>query len=301
MLSGTVMNMNGMIKNNMEYPWVHFKFEKQWIGSKLIDIAMWENLLMKVINFVCIFILLIIIQWVIYRLIDYTLVKWEQKGKSHNPRRIVTIGRLFKNMLSFSIKLILLVIILMEFHVDLMTIVTGAGILGLALGFGAQSLVKDVIMGFFIILEEYFSVGDVVKIGEFQGKIEIIGIRSTRMSSWTGEVHIIPNGNIKEVTNYSLNNSLALIDVSVAYEKNVDDITAIINKALETLPKRNSNVVKVPQVLGIQTLNPSQITLRIAAECYPFTQSEVKREIYADIKKALEQPGIYPQRKQQEQ
>ena len=94
--------------------------------------------------------------------------------------------------------------------------------LGLAIGFGAQSLVKDIISGFFIILEDHFAVGDVIQTGSYKGTVEVIGLRSTRILSWTGEVHIIPNGSITQVTNFSIHNTLAVVDISIAYEEDLE-------------------------------------------------------------------------------
>ena len=107
-------------------------------------------------------------------------------------------------------------LILGQVGLNLGPLLAGAGVLGLAIGFGAQSLVKDVITGFFIIFEDQFGVGDVIQIDQFKGTVEEIGIRVTRIKSWTGEVHIIPNGNIKQVTNFSTYNSIAVVDVSIA-------------------------------------------------------------------------------------
>ncbi len=106
--------------------------------------------------------------------------------------------------------------------------------LGLAIGFGAQSLVKDIITGFFIVLEDQFAVGDVIQTGQFKGTVDMIGLRTTRIQSWTGEVHIIPNGMINEVTNFSVNNSIAVVDISIAFEEEVDRALDVIRHTMIT-------------------------------------------------------------------
>ncbi|MDV2887601.1 mechanosensitive ion channel, partial [Alkalihalophilus pseudofirmus] len=111
---------------------------------------------------------------------------------------------------------IALMMVLSVFGIDAKALIAGAGVVGLAVGFGALSLVKDVISGFFIIFEDQFSVGDHIRVGEFEGNVETIGLRTTKLKSWTGELHILPNGNITEVTNFSVNNSIAVIDIAIA-------------------------------------------------------------------------------------
>lgn len=103
-----------------------------------------------------------------------------------NPRRLITVGELLKNVTSITSNFIMVMLVLGEIGYDLAPLLAGAGVLGLAIGFGAQSLVKDVITGFFIILEDQFAVGDVIQTGSLKGTVEIIGLRSTRLVSWTG-------------------------------------------------------------------------------------------------------------------
>ena len=130
-----------------------------------------------------------------------------------SERREKTLLKLLENTLSYVVYFSAILAILSEFRIDVKGLLAGAGVLGLAVGFGAQSLVKDVITGFFIIFEDQFSVGDYVKIGAAEGIVEEIGLRTTKIKSFTGEVHILPNGTISQVVNYSMKNSLAIVDV----------------------------------------------------------------------------------------
>src|SRR5574342_986255 len=139
-----------------------------------------------------------------------------------SERREETLAKLLDNILSYVVYFIAFMMILSVLTIDVKALLAGAGIVGLAVGFGAQNLVKDIISGFFIIFEDQFSVGDQVRIGPFEGNVQSIGLRTTKLKSWTGEVHILPNGSIMEVTNFSLNNSLAIIDVGIAYEEDID-------------------------------------------------------------------------------
>ncbi|EPY09921.1 mechanosensitive ion channel family protein [Paenibacillus alvei] len=280
------------VTDNIEQTLSVFEKWQQGIWNWVTDMATWEMLLVKTIKIVLIILVTRIVIRIVHRMINHTIAKQEKSRLKGQPRRLVTVGKLLKNMTSLAMNFIMILVVLSEFNVNLAPLLAGAGVVGLAIGFGAQSLVKDVMTGFFIILEDHFAVGDVIKVGSFQGTVEMIGLRSTRIHSWTGEVHVIPNGSITEVTNYSLNNSIAVVDVSIAYEENVEKAIQVMNKALEALPEHNENVVKTPQVLGVQTLGPSEVTIRVIAECRPFTQAGVVRMINADMKRALEREGI---------
>jgi small conductance mechanosensitive channel len=182
--------------------------------------------------------------------------------------------------------------ILNQFGIRLEPILAGAGVVGLAIGFGAQSLVKDVITGFFIIFEDQFAVGDIVQIGTYKGTVEEIGLRVTKLKSWTGEVHFIPNGTINQVTNFSLNNSIAVVDIGIAYASDIDKALDILRMTVLKNYETNVNMVKEPQVLGVQTISTSEITLRTTVECKPNMQALVARELYAEVKKAFDAQSI---------
>ncbi|WP_274365058.1 mechanosensitive ion channel family protein [Paenibacillus thermotolerans] len=209
-----------------------------------------------------------------------------------DPRRSQTIGRLVNNVLSYTINFIVILLILAELGVELAPLLAGAGVLGLAIGFGAQSLVKDVITGFFIIFEDQFAVGDVIKTGSFEGEVVEIGLRVTRIKSWTGEMHIIPNGSIMQVTNYSANNSVGVMDISIPYAADIDKAMRVIQEAALRVYEPNENIVKEPEVLGVQKLGASDVTIRVTMECKPNTQQEAARIMNVEIKKALDAEGI---------
>lgn len=208
-----------------------------------------------------------------------------------SERRENTLLKLIENVLAYVVYFIALVNILGVLTFDVKGLIAGAGVLGLAIGFGAQSLVKDVITGFFIIFEDQFSVGDFVRIGQFEGTVEEIGLRTTKLKVWTGEIHILPNGSIIEVTNFSLHNSVAVVDIGIAYEENVEKAEKVINELLETLKDKYPEIVDTPKLLGIQTL-ASDVTLRITAETTPMNHWYVARMMRKDIKECLDANGI---------
>ncbi|MFC7678954.1 mechanosensitive ion channel family protein [Paenibacillus sp. GCM10028914] len=260
--------------------------EKFW--NWMTDVDMWMGVATAAIRILAIFLLTRLIIRVVYKMIDQFLQRQEKSRISVNPRRFTTVGELLKNVTAFVCNFIMIMIILSEFNFKLGPLLASAGVLGLAVGFGAQSLVKDVITGFFIILEDQFAVGDVIKSGEFRGTVEIIGLRTTRIRGLNGETYIIPNGLITSVTNYSVSNSLALVDLPVKNEKRVNETMALIGRALEGIAQRRPELTQDPEVLGIQSLTTSEYVVRIAAECHPNAREVAEREILKDIKQALE-------------
>lgn len=209
-----------------------------------------------------------------------------------SERREITLEKLMESILKYAIYFIAILMILPILNIEVKPLLAGAGIVGLAVGFGAQSLVKDVLSGFFIIFEDQFSVGDHIRVDQFEGNVEAIGLRTTKLKSWTGELHILPNGSITQVTNYSLNNSVAVVDVGVAYEEDIEKAEKVIRELLERLPDQYEDLVKTPELLGVQNLGPSEIVLRIVAETLPMKHLYIARMIRKEVKLILDENGI---------
>ncbi|EGL18185.1 mechanosensitive ion channel family protein [Paenibacillus sp. HGH0039] len=245
-----------------------------------------------IVEIIVIYVLSRLIIKVADKLVNRMMETREKSPLKFDPRRTATIGKLIHNIISYVVNFITILLILAQVGINLGPILAGAGVLGLAIGFGAQSLVKDVITGFFIIFEDQFAVGDVIQVDTFRGTVEQIGIRVTRLRSWTGEVHFIPNGNIKQVTNYSINNSLAIVDISIAYESDIDKTVEVLQKTVDRMAEGNENIVSEPKVLGVQSMGQSEIVLRITAECKPNMQVDVQRKMFAEVKKQLDAHGI---------
>lgn len=206
-----------------------------------------------------------------------------------SERREATLVKLLQNILTYTVYFIAIVMILSSVKIDVTGLLAGAGILGLAVGFGAQNLVKDIIGGFFIIFEDQFSVGDYVTIGQFEGTVEEIGLRTTKIRSWTGEMNIVQNGNITEVTNYSLNNSIAVVDVMLGYDADLVTTEKVIEDLLvDFMQAHEGIVVGEPSILGIQQLDTTQVTLRVIAETLPLENWAIARELRKAIKIALD-------------
>lgn len=261
---------------------------KDKVWNWFTDMDMWQGVLISALKILLIFILTRLFVKVIYRLIDRSLERREKNRLQMNPRRLVTVGELMKNITSITANFILLMLVLGEIGFELGPLLAGAGVLGLAIGFGAQALVKDVISGFFIILEDQFAVGDVIQTGSYKGTVEMIGLRSTRLVSWTGEVHIIPNGSITNVTNYSIGNALAVVDLTFSQTRRLEESMELLKAAMEKLKQSHPEFSQAPNVLGIQSMSSSEYVIRIAAECSPSKRTEVERLIQTFAKEALE-------------
>lgn len=274
---------------------------KDEIWNKMTDTAMWADILFAGLRILLIFILTRIIIKVVYNVIDRSLERKTGGRLLSNTRRFTTVGELLKNIVTFICNFVMIMLILSEFNFDLTPLLAGAGVLGLAVGFGAQSLVKDVITGFFIILEDQFAVGDVIQTGTYKGTVELIGLRTTRLLSTTGEVFIIPNGLITNVTNYSLSNALAVVDVPVKMERSLEATLGLIGEALKGIEERNSSVLAYPNVLGIQSMSTSEYVIRIAATCLPNARDAAERQIQSDIKQALEKQSSLEQAQAEEE
>lgn len=211
-----------------------------------------------------------------------------------SDRRERTLLKLLENVISYVVYFAAILAILSTFNINVAGLIAGAGVLGLAVGFGAQSLVKDVITGFFIIFEDQFSVGDYVRIGEAEGTVEEIGLRTTKIKVYTGELHIIPNGNIQEVVNSSIYNSLAIIDVRVSYETNIPKAESLIKEFLASLmdDENYGDLLAPPDLLGVQALEPNHVVMRISAETAPMMHFGLARRLRMDLKQFLQENGI---------
>ena len=208
-----------------------------------------------------------------------------------SERREKTLVKLLENALAYVVYFSAILAILSEF-MDVSGLLASAGVLGLAVGFGAQSLVKDIISGFFIIFEDQFSVGDYVEIGTAMGTVEEIGLRTTKISATGGEIHIIPNGNISEVINYSINNSLAIIDIRIGYEVDINRAEILLEEFLTTLPVGYGGLIARPTLIGVQDLAVSEIVFRVTAETEPVMQWAFARKFRKDLKVFLDKHGI---------
>lgn len=181
-------------------------------------------------------------------------------------------------------------IILETLNVQTAPILASAGVLGIAIGFGAQSIVMDMIAGFFILFEETFLVGEVIEVQGFRGEVIEIGLRTTKLRSWDGTLKVFTNGEIKSVSNFSRFNSLAMIEFQVSYETNLAALSTALDPFLTSY--NHEQVIEPPKFLGVTKLADSGITCLITCACSPNTHFGVTRDLRAKLKTHLDQSGI---------
>lgn len=245
----------------------------------------------------CLKIILILVLSLLFIRVGKALLNKSFEVRMKSPLRIserreATISRLLQNTLTYFTYFVAIVMILETLSLEVRALLAGAGVVGLAIGFGAQNLVRDIITGFFIIFEDQFSVGDYVRITNFEGTVEEIGIRTTKIKSWTGELHIFPNGNITDVTNFSIHNSMAVVDVNISYKEDIEKAEKVILELLPQLPARYEDMVKEPELLGVQSLGPTEVMIRVACEVKPMKHVPIARKMRKDIKGVLDANGI---------
>lgn len=211
---------------------------------------------------------------------------------NQSERRTKTIVRLLHSALTYVVYFSAIIAILSALNIQIMGLLAGAGIAGLAIGFGAQSLVKDIISGFFIIFEDQFGVGDYIRLNQAEGTVSEIGLRTTKIIASTGEQYIIPNGMITEVVNFSVNNSKAIIDMQVGIDADIEKVESLLKEYLAGLPSQYEELVDVPKFLGIQNVTATEVTFRITAETKPLEHYSIARIIRRDVKKILDENGI---------
>lgn len=209
-----------------------------------------------------------------------------------SERREATLIKLLENIITYVVNFISLIMILEICGLDVKALLAGAGIIGLAVGFGAQSLVKDIITGFFVIFEDHFSVGDYIKINTFEGEVLEIGLRTTKIKSSKGELHLIPNGSIMQVTNYSILNSKAVVDVTIPNDGSIELAEKVLIRHMVDLAKKYEDLVRDPELLGVETITPEEVVLRVTAETKPMRHFEINRILRKEISTALESSGI---------
>lgn len=212
-----------------------------------------------------------------------------EENKAH---KVQTLSPLLKQVWRYLVLFLAALLILDQFNIKLTPILATAGVAGVAIGFGAQRLVRDLITGFFLLLEDQYSVGDYITVGAFSGIVEELGLRVTRLRDFNGDLHIIPNGNIDNVTNHARGDSRAWVDVGVPYEEDLERVIAILQKLSAELAKKIPGITEGPEVLGVVELNPSQAVIRIQARANPLLHWQVEREIRRAVKNRLHQEGI---------
>jgi small conductance mechanosensitive channel len=244
--------------------------------------------------------LTVLVGYVLLRFIDSALNRLrliippaDVLGVARVEQRTETLRHMIRSVSRAILILIVVLQIGLELGYSLYPLLASAGIAGLAVGFGAQSLVKDVISGFFILFEDQFGVGDVVKIGDFSGVVERMTLRATVLRNLEGQVHVVPNGNIQNVTVMTKEWARAVLDVTVRYEEDLSKVFDVLERAGKRLAQDwPDRVLEQPAVLGIEKLDDSGVTIRCIVKTPPFKHAEVLREWRRRVKEEFDRNGI---------
>ena len=210
-------------------------------------------------------------------------------------RRVETVAALFRSMASVTVWTIALLMALGELGLNLGPLIAGAGIVGVAIGFGAQNLVRDFLSGIFMLMEDQYGVGDVIDAGPATGTVESIGLRTTRIRDVNGTVWHLPNGHIERVGNKSQLWSRALLDIGVSYQTEIAHATEVIKRTAQSMcddPAFADSILSEPEVWGVEDLGIDGVTIRLVLKTAPNDQFKVTRELRARIKLAFDETGI---------
>ncbi|MGL5244214.1 MAG: mechanosensitive ion channel family protein, partial [Sarcina sp.] len=265
--------------------------ESLYIGDKrLINLNTLDKILEKTIHLAIIILLMAVTIKVGNKLINKLVKKQIESNYkfSMDEKKANTIGTLLQSILKYAVYFIGITTMLSSLFGNISWAFASVG--GVAVGLGAQSFVKDVINGVFILFEEQFAVGDYITIlnsPPIQGIVESIGLRTTELRDFNGDVNIIPNGSILTVTNHSKGNMRVLVDIEVAYETDIDYAMDVINGVCDKFNKTNENITSPLKALGVMSLNPSGVTIRVVGEAKPMTQWEIERNLRKELKIAL--------------
>ncbi len=233
----------------------------------------------KVLNFIIKQQLYLFLVYILLGIILYQIIKRIiNKGKLKNKRQ-KTIKNLIMQIIKYTIIIIITILCLSLFGIDVTSFIAGLGIIGIVVGLALQDIMKDVLSGMFIIFENQFDVGDLVEIDGFCGEVIDLGIKTTKIKNYQGKIKIISNRNITEVINNSKSNSVAIIDIPVSYEENLENLDKIFKKITKRIDKEIEEAKDKSKLLGINNFFDSAIMYRISVEITPAEQINVERKI----------------------
>jgi small conductance mechanosensitive channel len=241
------------------------------------------------------YILNAILARIIKRAVKIAVVPNKMMSEESERQRENTLIRIFTGVVTIVIMSMAIIMIINEFGIEIGPILAGAGIVGLAFGFGGQYLIKDLISGLFIILENQYRIGDVVSIAGTSGLVEDISLRMTTLRDMDGTVHHIPHGEVKVVSNLSKNYANINLNVSVAYSTNIEHIVKVVNRIGNEMakdPKFRESINVAPKFLRIEQFADSAIIIKIVGETKPLKQWEITGELRKRIKVEFEKEGI---------
>jgi small conductance mechanosensitive channel len=229
--------------------------------------------------------------------LQFKLARGHVSGDLEWQRRAATLGGILTSLVTAGVGFVAILMILRELSIDVLPILTGAGIAGLAIGFGAQNLVRDVISGFFLILEDQVRVGDAARINGVAGSVEQINLRTIVLRDVEGAVQVFPNGTITALANLSKQFAFAIVDLKVAYTENIDRVIGAMREvgaAMEKDPVWGAVVMAPLEIVGVESLADGAVTIRAKFKTLPLNQGRVASELRRRLLSAFVRRGIRP-------
>ncbi len=270
----------------------------QWLAKLLRLEGPVVALLARVLTIAGALVLAVIAHRVLARLIDRLLRPLEGAADySQKAQRARTLGPLLKSAALYLLAFVVLVVVLREVGIDVQALLVSAGVVGLAIGLGAQSLIRDVITGFFLLFEGLIAVGDVVEVGNTVGTVEAIGLRVTQLRTLTGALRVIPNGELTQFANYNRGWARAVVDVGVAWEEDVRRALRTLEGVGRSWAQETGQALEAPQAQGIVCFGEAEIGLRLQVKVLPVQRFEVENELRRRILEEFRAAGIREPRK----
>ena len=219
-----------------------------------------------------------------------------RRAKAELAKRSQTLSGVLTHTIGIFIIIVAIFMILSEIGIDITPLLAGAGVAGIAIGFGAQSLIRDIISGFFIMVEDQYNVGDVARVADITGLVEGLNLRRTLLRDLDGILHVVPNGEIRVASNFTKVWSRAHLNISVAYKEDLDKVMSVIRKTWEEMAEDPNwgpfLISKTPWLLRVNAFEDSGIAIKVVGETQPMKQWDVMGELRRRIKKVFDEQGI---------
>jgi len=262
----------------------------------MIELITSEKFLLQIIDIAIIIAVGVLVYYIVKSIILSSL-KIRLKSKRLNVKRQKTLTSVTINIVKYVIIVVEIIIILKQIGVNTTSLLASVGILSLILGWALQDTIKDFAAGFFIIADREYEVGDYVEIDGFFGEVKEMGLKTTKVLSWTGEIKTFNNSTVGNVINYSQHNNVVVIDIGVDYKEHTDKVIKALNDLIPEIEKIDG-VKKDIEVLGVQDLEESSVKYRMIVEAKPSEKFAINRKILKLIKDTFDEKGIkipYPQ------
>jgi moderate conductance mechanosensitive channel len=263
------------------------------ISKYASELGTWTVTVLRVVG-------IVVVAWVASAALQRAIRSFRERvasrmDDSESVKRAETLGRVFRYLTSVVVWLVCGMLVLSEIGISVAPILGAAGVAGLAIGFGAQSLVKDYFNGFFLLLENQIRQGDVVKLGEHAGLVEEVTLRFVRLRDYDGNVHFVPNGEIRTVVNLSRDYAQAVVDIGVAYGENIDRVIGVMLTVAQALREDKAFAAMILdkfELAGVERWDDSAVVIRGRFRVAPLQQWSVRREYLKRLKDAFDEHGI---------